>query len=498
MRELKKKHKPELSNNQVSMKSDDQSKDFFGVQAKLETGKPGDKYEQEADAMADKVVNQTSSTDPIQSKGAEEEEVQQKPISESISKVQKQDMKEEEPVQAQEEEEAVQSQEEEEVVQSQEEEEAIQSQEEEEAVQSQEEEEAVQAEEEEEALQTKSEANNLNHQKRANSIETTLNQSKGSGKALDKSIKNEMESGFGADFSQVRIHHDARANDMSKQIHAQAFTHGNDIYFNSGKYQPESQNGKRLLAHELTHTIQQKGMVQRKVQRKWAKNETYKSYDGTTIKADLNLKFKAAVLNKSSNAALNTSGLASAAKSQIENSYQGKLRKKLLGIDVLYDVSTSADIRVINKLTDLNFFEEHLMVVLDDSHPKVKGTYGRGPFYGTIVYLNEKHTPGMISGSDKNTIPHEVGHTAGLKHLMEKRDEAGLLGNLIKKLHHIQNKDNMMWRGGGHPSYSMADADQKLDKTNPDQIDQIKKNLNDKKLNKVDVFSFIDLMKLGN
>ena len=80
----------------------------------------------------------------------------------------------------------------------------------------------------------------------------------------------QMQSGFGADFSQVRIHTDSNAVQLSKDLGAQAFTHGNDIYFNEGKYNPSSTSGQHLLAHELTHTIQQGGsasMAQNKIQR---------------------------------------------------------------------------------------------------------------------------------------------------------------------------------------------------------------------------------------
>ena len=68
-----------------------------------------------------------------------------------------------------------------------------------------------------------------------------------------------MESGFGADFSDVRIHKDTNAVQMSEELNAHAFTHGSDIYFNQSQYKPETTEGKALLAHELTHTIQQKG-----------------------------------------------------------------------------------------------------------------------------------------------------------------------------------------------------------------------------------------------
>ena len=74
---------------------------------------------------------------------------------------------------------------------------------------------------------------------------------------MDNRSRQEMESGFGVDFSGIRIHTGSSAVMLSKDLGAQAFTHGSDIYFNSGKYDPGSGMGKQLLAHELTHTVQQ-------------------------------------------------------------------------------------------------------------------------------------------------------------------------------------------------------------------------------------------------
>ena len=87
----------------------------------------------------------------------------------------------------------------------------------------------------------------------SNKIQAT----KGNGAALDSSTKTFMESRFGTDFSRVNIHTDSHAVALSSELNAQAFTVGNDVYFNSGKYSPESSEGKHLLAHELTHTLQQ-------------------------------------------------------------------------------------------------------------------------------------------------------------------------------------------------------------------------------------------------
>lgn len=91
----------------------------------------------------------------------------------------------------------------------------------------------------------------------SDSFGQTLQSSKGSGSELPGGTREFMESRFNTDFSGVRIHTGSAAQAMSSNIHAQAFAHGNDIYFNEGKFSPHTGSGGKLLAHELTHTIQQ-------------------------------------------------------------------------------------------------------------------------------------------------------------------------------------------------------------------------------------------------
>jgi hypothetical protein len=98
----------------------------------------------------------------------------------------------------------------------------------------------------------------------SNSLDNKINSSRGSGNSMDGKTQSFMQSQFGTDFSNVKIHTDGEAIQMNQELNAKAFTVGSDIYFNEGQYQPSSENGRRLLAHELTHTIQQdNGTVRR-------------------------------------------------------------------------------------------------------------------------------------------------------------------------------------------------------------------------------------------
>lgn len=81
----------------------------------------------------------------------------------------------------------------------------------------------------------------------------------GGGHALPAPVRNRMEAGFGADFSKVRIHRDAEAANLSTGLAASAFTHGANIYFGPGAYEPGSCSGQHLLAHELAHVVQKGG-----------------------------------------------------------------------------------------------------------------------------------------------------------------------------------------------------------------------------------------------
>jgi hypothetical protein len=177
------------------------------LQAKLRIGQPGDKYEQEADRVADEVMRMPEPGVQRQVEPEEEEEeeiLQTKPLVDQITPV-------------------VQRQ--------------------------------VEEEEEEEMLQAKSREDATSEV--TNELESQINAIKGGGRPLAESERGFFEPRFGYDFGQVRVHTDARAAETARALDARAYTMGRNIAFRAGQYAPETTIGKRLLAHELTHVIQQ-------------------------------------------------------------------------------------------------------------------------------------------------------------------------------------------------------------------------------------------------
>jgi len=230
------------------------------LQTKLRIGQPGDVYEQEADRVAYEVMRMPEPGVQRQAEEEEEETLQSKPLANQITslvQIQRQEEPEEEEemlqtkplvdqitplVQVQRQEEP---EEEEEMLQAKPLAEEITP-----LVQRQVEPE----EEEEEMLQAKSREDATSEV--PNDLESQINAIRG-GQPLAESERTYFEPRFGADFSQVRVHTDTQAAESARAVNARAFTVGNDVVFASGQYAPGASEGRRLLAHELTHVVQQ-------------------------------------------------------------------------------------------------------------------------------------------------------------------------------------------------------------------------------------------------
>gem|GEM_PF-2969816 len=197
------------------------------VQPKLTVGPAHDRYEQEADRVAAQVMSAPSISAPVAQRAEEDEEVQMMPLAGQISSL----------AQRAEEDEEVQMMPLGEVFSS-----------------------LAQRAEEDEEVQTKPLVQRSGSGFEAGAaFESRLGAARGGGSALPDTTRSFMEERFGADFSGVRVHTDGQAHDLNHSIQAKAFTTGQDVFFRQGAYNPDSTDGKSLLAHELTHVVQQSG-----------------------------------------------------------------------------------------------------------------------------------------------------------------------------------------------------------------------------------------------
>jgi hypothetical protein len=90
-------------------------------------------------------------------------------------------------------------------------------------------------------------------------VERAIAHRRGGGRALDPATRDAMSASLGESLADVRVHADAGAAALARSVSARAFTTGTDVYFGAGEYRPGTSAGRQLLAHELTHVVQQRG-----------------------------------------------------------------------------------------------------------------------------------------------------------------------------------------------------------------------------------------------
>lgn len=90
-------------------------------------------------------------------------------------------------------------------------------------------------------------------------VEAAIARSRGRGSALDEGVRNRLSPGLGDDLGDVRVHADDHADTLARSVQARAFATGSDVFFAQGEYQPNTSSGDKLLAHELSHVVQQRG-----------------------------------------------------------------------------------------------------------------------------------------------------------------------------------------------------------------------------------------------
>ncbi len=225
-------------------------KERLGVQTKLTIGQPHDRYEQEADRVADQVMRMPEPVSNFRQPSIQrlcpqcEEELQRQPTSVE------EEEEEKEPLQMKSLQRQVEPTSEEE--EEDEEKETLQMKPLQRQVEPTSEEEE---EDEKEPLQMKSISGK--NAEASPDLQKRISGLQSRGQPLAESERAFLEPRFGYDFSRVRVHADDQAAEMAHSINARAFTVGQNVVFGAGQYQPRSSQGQRLLAHELTHVVQQ-------------------------------------------------------------------------------------------------------------------------------------------------------------------------------------------------------------------------------------------------
>ncbi|ODG98615.1 hypothetical protein A4S05_08180 [Nostoc sp. KVJ20] len=155
-------------------------------------------------------------------------------------------------------------------------------------------------------------------------LESAINSTRGSGQPLDASLQKSMGQAMGTDFSGVRVHTDAQADQLNQSIQAKAFTTGKDLFFRQGEYQPGSRGGQELIAHELTHVLQQNSAVVQSA-------VTQKHNDWG--EADKFLQVKNYVMSKAPQGVIQRGGAEDTSK---DNRTKIKVLKEEGGVKILY------------------------------------------------------------------------------------------------------------------------------------------------------------------
>ncbi|WP_367187820.1 eCIS core domain-containing protein [Planktothrix agardhii] len=191
----------------------------------------------------------------IQREGEEEEEIQAKS---DISNIQREGEEEEE-IQAKSDISNIQREGEEEEIQAKPDISNIQREGEEEEIQAKSDISAIQREGEEEEIQAKPQNKSLGGGAVSTDIETTIQSAKSGGSPLDAGLQRKMGKAMGADFSGVKVHTDSQSDKLNRSLSSRAFATGPNLFFKQGEYNPGSKTGQELIAHELTHVVQQNG-----------------------------------------------------------------------------------------------------------------------------------------------------------------------------------------------------------------------------------------------
>ncbi|HNW98475.1 MAG TPA: DUF4157 domain-containing protein [Bacteroidales bacterium] len=300
------------------------------------------------------------------------------------------------------------------------------------------------------------------------SLENQIIHSNSSGNPLPENTRTFMESKFGADFSNVKIHTDSNAVQLSNMLNAQAFTHGNNIYFNSGKFNPGNTSGNHLLAHELTHVLQQSNGL-KKISRAYYNvgNSRVNIDYGNVVYHDNTLEYQSQI---EENYADWTGQPATAIQTEVSTLSNPQKRWLLFAIDVITDnpISSLNKVEAVERL--INHAPEALYAPLDnyDWHNpvfdfenevlRVSGWFELALTAGLTPPSAQDQSLLDIAYNHELTTSNNSGSTCpATRSATEQLDEAALRSDLPPLMRtYLQNNVNRL-TGRGVQSHNVSD-----------------------------------------
>ncbi|MBP0020572.1 MAG: DUF4157 domain-containing protein [Cyanobacteria bacterium SBLK] len=252
-------------------------------------------------------------------------------------------------------------------------------------------------------------------------LESSINSAKSSGQPLDANLQQSMGSAIGADFSEVKIHTDSQSDQLNRSLEARAFTTGNHIFFKKGEYNPANQGGQELIAHELTHVVQQNthsiqtSLIQRDL-------------DTTKIE---DIKQKIGLTNISILEVPNSGKKGE----DLLSSYRDELKYETQSLEgkTLIEISLNKPLSFLQTNSDWTGHYEYYGQ--GDAHRFIEGNGGG-------YYVASSNLAVIGEGQDDIALQHEMGHGEQNERLGATGGAGGTANRIILEFHNVLSNEN--------------------------------------------------------
>jgi hypothetical protein len=264
-------------------------------------------------------------------------------------------------------------------------------------------------------------------------LASAIQQSRGQGQPLPNGVRQPMERAFGTDFSEVRVHEDGQADSLNRSLGAWAFTTGKDVFFRDAAYRPGSYEGRRLLAHEMAHVVQQSSIKTNTVQRQ--KLEPFEEQDVSSLKPLYEVQKRTqysciGILNKA-----------------VGTLYSEELKGKKLGSTIQDTMKALRKLNIVGAPVIIEFFDASGNITTGMKEPKTLSQSIEQLVLSSSAPLEGWYLYGLSIMDGYHSVLLAVDATVSSKKVYWLDQTVGfeeITGNLDAR---IENKTNSWWQG---------------------------------------------------